>query len=122
MMSIYHTLVKVGAKYIRREPKTNDSTRRIVLPKYIVDLLKSHKAEQAMRWFKAAGTWKKPELVFVNKSGDFYLGTNMNNKLKRVIAGTDLPQDLHLHLFRHYVESEKMVSDKEKHRISANYL
>ncbi len=32
----------------------------------------------------------------------------------------DVPLDAHAHQFRHYVESGKMVSDKEKRRISAN--
>ena len=33
---------------------------------------------------------------------------------------SDVPLDLHAHQFRHYVESGKMVSDKEKYSISAN--
>lgn len=111
MLFIRHTLVRVDGEYIRQEPKTDDSTRRIVLPEYIVDLLKRHKAEQAKQRFKAAGTWKNAELVFTNKSGGFYLGGNINQKLKWVIAGTDLPQDLHLHSFRHTHASLLINSD-----------
>jgi len=111
MLFIRYTLVRVDGEYIRQEPKTDDSTRRIVLPEYIVDLLKRHKTEQAKQRFKAAGTWENADLVFTNKSGGFYLGTNMNGKLKRVIAGTDLPQDLHLHSFRHTHASLLINSD-----------
>lgn len=57
------------------------------------------------------GRYKNPDLVFTNKSGGFYLGTNMNGKLKKVIAGTDLPQDLHLHSMRHTHASLLINSD-----------
>lgn len=111
MMFIRHTLVRVDGVYIRQEPKTDDSTRRIVLPEYIVDLLKKHKTEQAKQRLKSGGTWKDAELVFTNKSGGFYLGGNINQKLKRVIKGTDLPQDLHLHSLRHTHASLLINSD-----------
>ena len=35
----------------------------------------------------------------------------MNNKLKRIIAGSDLPQDLHLHSMRHTHASLLINSD-----------
>lgn len=111
MMFIRHTLVKVGGEYVRQEPKTMDSTRRIILPEYITGLLKKHKALQTERRFKLGTAWKDKNLVFTNLSGGFYLGTNMNNKLKRIIAGTDLPQDLHLHSMRHTHASLLINSD-----------
>lgn len=111
MMFIRHTLVKVGGEYVRQEPKTIDSARRIILPEYIIGLLKKHKALQTERRFKLGTAWKDKNLVFTNLSGGFYLGTNMNNKLKRIIAGTDLPQDLHLHSMRHTHASLLINSD-----------
>lgn len=111
MMFIRHTLVKVGAEYVRQESKTIDSTRRIILPEYIIGLLKKHKALQTEQRFKLGTAWKDKNLVFTNLSGGFYLGTNMNNKLKRIIAGSDLPQDLHLHSMRHTHASLLINSD-----------
>lgn len=111
MMYIRYTLVKVGGEYVRQEPKTADSTRRIILPEYIIGLLKEHRAKQAERRSKVGERWINSDLVFTNMSGGFYLGTNMNNKLKRVIAGTDLPQDLHLHSMRHTHASLLINSD-----------
>lgn len=111
MLFIRHTLVKVGGEYVRQEPKTADSTRRIVLPEYIIGLLKKHRTKQTERRFRSFGRWINPDLVFTNKQGGFYLGTNMNGKLKRVIAGTDLPQDLHLHSMRHTHASLLINSD-----------
>ncbi len=111
MMFIRHTLVKVNGVMVRQEPKTEDSTRRIVLPGYIVGLLRKHKALQLQRRLQAGRIWKNTNLVFTNCSGDFCLGTNLNNKLKRVIKGTDLPQDLHLHSMRHTHASLLINSD-----------
>ena len=111
MMFIRHTLVRVNGEYIRQEPKTADSTRRIILPEYIIGLLRRHKTLQIEQRLKKGGHWKNPELVFTNKSGGFYLGSNMNGKLKKIIAGTDLPQDLHLHSMRHTHASLLINSD-----------
>ena len=111
MMFIRYTLVRVDGKYIRQEPKTEGSTRRIILPEYIIGLLKKHKTMQEEQQLKKGAAWKNKELVFTNKSGGFYLGTNMNNKLKQIIAGTDLPQDLHLHSMRHTHASLLINSD-----------
>ena len=111
MMFIRHTLVRVDGVYIRQEPKTIDSTRRIILPEYIIGLLKKHKTLQAERRLAMGGAWKDKELVFTNKSGGFYLGGNINQKLKRVIRGTDLPQDIHLHTMRHTHASLLINSD-----------
>lgn len=111
MMYIRYTLVRVDGVYIRQEPKTEDSTRRIILPEYILGLLKKHKALQAEQRLKMGGAWKDKELIFTNKSGGFYLGGNINQKLKRVIKGTDLPQDLHLHSMRHTHASLLINSD-----------
>lgn len=76
-----------------------------------IGLLKKHKTAQAEQRLKLGQAWKNPNLVFTNLSGGFYLGTNMNNKLKRIIAGTDLPQDLHLHSMRHTHASLLINSD-----------
>ena len=111
MVYIRHTLVRVGSDRIRQDPKTKGSTRRIVLPEYIIGLLKKHRIMQATRMLKMGSRWVNPNLVFTNTQGDYYLGTNMNSKLKRVIAGTDLPQNLHLHSLRHTHASLLINSD-----------
>ncbi len=121
MVYIRYTLVRVNGEYIRQEPKTDDSTRRIILPEYIVDLLRRHKTEQAKRRLQSAGTWKNPELVFTNKSGGFYLGGNINQKLKQVIKGTDLPQDLHLHSLRH-THASLLINSNIPARVIADRL
>ncbi len=114
--------------YPRREQVVfADSTRRIVLPQYIVGLLKRHRALQTEQRFRMGGQWKNADLVFTNKSGGFYLATNMNNKLKRIIAGTDLPQDLHLHSMRHthaslLINSGLMMYNDVRKRVMTNAI
>ena len=111
MLYVRHTLVRVNGQYYRQEPKTDDSTRCIILPDYIIRLLKKHRAMQAERRFRMCGHWENPDLVFTNKTGSYYANATMNKKLKRVIAGTDLPQDLHLHSMRHTHASLLINSD-----------
>lgn len=111
MLYIRHTLVKVNGVFVRQEPKTEKSTRHIVLPEYIIELLKKHKVLQEERKLSKGDKWKNSDLVFTNRSGGFYDGINMNKTLKKIIAGTDLPQDLHLHSLRHTHASLLINSD-----------
>ena len=121
LLYIRHTLVTVNGEYIRQTPKTRDSERRIILPEYILDLLKRHKVEQAKRRLQAGPVWKNADLVFTNQTGGYYLGTNMNGKLKRLIAGTDLPQDLHLHSLRH-THASLLINSNVAARVIADRL
>lgn len=97
---IRHTLVRLNGEYTRSEPKTSGSERRIVLPEYIIELLKEHKRKQALERFKSGGTWEAPEAVFTNNSGNYCISGNLNNKLHRLCKKYELP-DIHLHSLRH---------------------
>ena len=120
ILHIRHTLAKVGEEYIRQAPKTQESVRYILLPAYILELLKRHKTEQAKARLKAA-EWKNTKLLFTNQTGGFLLGTNLNARLKRVIRGTDLPQDLHIHSLRHTFAS-LLINSNVAARVIADRL
>ena len=120
ILHIRHTLAKVGEEYIRQAPKTQESVRYILLPAYILELLKRHKTEQAKASLKAA-EWKNTELLFTNQTGGFLLGTNLNARLKRVIRGTDLPQDLHIHSLRNTFASLLINSNVAARVIADRY-
>lgn len=111
VMFIRHTVVSGMNGYIRQEPKTPDSIRRIILPQYIIGLLQKHKFSQAVQKSIIGDTWKNENLVFTNKSGNFLHHCNINAQLKKLIAGTDLPQNLHLHSLRHTYASLLINSD-----------
>lgn len=90
---VQNTLVYLGGKQVRQSPKTAQSVRRIIIPEYTVQLLSKYKRWQ--RW--------KPNAngsVFTNVSGGYAAAGTLNATLKKVIAGTGLP-DIHLHSLRH---------------------
>lgn len=101
LLYIRHTLVRLNGEYRRDTPKTSGSERRIVLPQYIVDLLKEHKRRQTLERFKAGAAWQAPDAVFTNNSGGYNISGNLNNKLKRICRNAGLPPDIHLHSLRH---------------------
>ena len=103
LLYVRYTLIRTNGTFVRQTPKTAQSERRIVLPAYILGLLRQHREQQE----------SKPNLhgsVFCNLSGDYINAINLNAKLKRVIAGTGLP-DIHLHSLRHTHASLLINSD-----------
>lgn len=100
LLYIRHTLVRLNGEYTRTEPKTSGSERRIVLPEYIIDLLKEHRRKQTLGRFKSGGICEAPEAVFTNKSGNYLISANLNSKLHRLCRDNELP-DIHLHSLRH---------------------
>lgn len=121
LLYIQHTLIRLNGEYIRETTKTEDSTRRIMLPDYIIELLKEHKKKQLEKRFRMGAAWMNPDLVFTNTQGNFYITGNLNNKLKRVIKGSDLPQDLHLHSLRHTFAS-LLINGNVSARVIADRL
>ena len=121
LLYIRHTLIRLNGEYIRETTKTEDRTRRIMLPDYIIKLLKEHKKKQLEKRFRVGAAWINPDLVFTNVHGNFYITGNMNNKLKWVIKGSDLPQDLHLHSLRHTFAS-LLINGNVSARVIADRL
>ena len=97
---IRYTLIRMDGAFIRQEPKTVTSTRHIVLPPYIIALLKQHRTKQAERRLKAGGVWQDTGAVFTNMTGGYIVGANLNLKLKKVCEKAGLPP-IHLHSLRH---------------------
>ena len=100
LLYIRHTLSRLNGEYTRTEPKTSCSERRIVLPEYIVSLLKEHKRKQTLERFKAGGQWQAPDAVFTNDSGNYCISGNLNSKLHRICKNAGIP-DIHIHCLRH---------------------
>ena len=126
---IRHTLVRLNGEYIRDTPKTAGSKRRIVLPAYILDLLKEHRRRQILERFAAGTVWKAPDAVFTNATGNYMIGANLNAKLKRVCKAAGLPE-IHLHSLRHTHASllinsnitAKVISDRLGHSTTKTTL
>ena len=129
LLYIRHTLVRLNGEYIRDTPKTAGSKRRIVLPAYILDLLKEHRRRQILERFAAGTVWKAPDAVFTNATGNYMIGANLNAKLKRVCKAAGLPE-IHLHSLRHTHASllinsnitAKVISDRLGHSTTKTTL
>ncbi len=121
LLHIQHTLIREkGGIFHRDTPKTPDSERRIVLPQYIIDLLKEHKRKQTINRFAAGAVWKVPELVFTNSVGNYLIGSNLNVRLKRVCKSAGLPA-IHLHTLRH-THASLLINSNVTARVIADRL
>lgn len=110
----------MNGQFSRDTPKTSGSERRIVLPGYILDLLRQHKKQQAVERFKAGGAWKVPDAVFTNSTGNYLIGTNLNVKLKRICEKVGLP-GIHLHSLRH-THASLLINSNVAARVIADRL
>ena len=120
VMSIRHTLVRLNGVYTRTQPKTAGSKRRIVLPAYIVRLMKEHRLKQAERRLKAGCTWTAMDAVFTNESGNYLSACILNTKLHRFCAQEGLP-DLHVHSLRH-THASLLINGNFTAKVVANRL
>ena len=111
VLFVQHTLVRYNGQFVRQTTKTADSTRRIVLPAYILKLLSEHRERQKEYRASLRELWKNPDdIMFTNLHGDYLNGINLNRKLKDVVKAAGLP-DIHLHSLRHTHASLLINSD-----------
>lgn len=110
LLYVRYTLVRLGGAYVRQEPKTPQSKRRIVLPAYICELLAAHYQRQEAQRAALGDAWRGSGAVFTNKTGGYLLSSNLNAKLKPILREAGLP-DIHLHSLRHTHASLLINSD-----------
>ena len=110
LMNIKHTLVRYKGQFVLQEPKTELSKRHIVLPQYIVSLLREHKRRQEEYLQSIGEVSLYNGSVFTNLQGNYILGGNLNRQLKSAIKGLGLPE-IHLHSLRHTHASILINSD-----------
>ena len=111
VLFVQNTLVRIDKQFVRQTTKTADSTRRIVLPAYIISLLAEHRARQKEYRASLREVWKNPaDIMFTNLHGDYLNGVNLNRKLKDLVQAAGLP-DIHLHSLRHTHASLLINSD-----------
>ncbi len=61
-----------GHGYIENEPKTKRGRRGIMLPSFVIESLKRHKALQLEAKEKAGKRWVERDLVFCNRHGNYF--------------------------------------------------
>ena len=130
VLFVQHTLVRINGEFVRQSTKTKDSIRRLILPGYVLKLLKEYKRQQAVYLASIAQARKRQEdIMFTNLCGDYINAINLNRKLKGVIALAGLP-DIHLHSLRHthaslLINSDvtaKVISDRLGHSTTKTTL
>ena len=76
------------------------SRRNIVLPQFVIDVLKMHQQKQVKDRFEAGSSWVDRDLVFCNIKGGFWDATNMVKAFKTLVSSAGLPP-MRFHDLRH---------------------
>lgn len=82
------------------EPKTTRSRRQIVLPSFVLDVLRQHKEDWAELREKAGERWREMDIVFCNLYGDYIEATNLQGRFKQLLKVAELP-NIRFHDLRH---------------------
>jgi integrase len=90
----------VGYGFIETEPKTSKSRRKIILPDFVIDMLKQHRAHQLEERLKAGVEWQDHDLVFSNTHGGFLQPDRLREMLQKLLKEAGLPY-MRFHDLRH---------------------
>jgi integrase len=100
-LQISHTLgyiPKYG--FVEGKPKTKSSERGILLPQFLVTLLKEHRALQLETRLKAGAKWIDRDLAFPNGVGNYLFNSTLRRQFYRLLEDIGLPR-MHFHDLRH---------------------
>jgi integrase len=89
-----------GYHFVEGEPKTKSSKRTILLPRFLIELLKRHHVRQAEQRSKVGAKWVDRDLVFPNEVGDFVHATTLRHRFYQILADAGLPK-MRFHDLRH---------------------
>jgi integrase len=90
-----------GKGYVEAEPKAEKGRRSILLPPFVIEALKQHRAKQLESKLKAGSAWQDHDYVFCTS-----IGTHLNptrdilDQLKASLKKAGLP-DIRFHDLRH---------------------
>jgi integrase len=100
-LSVRRTVGRLGPhKFVEREPKTEQSRRKINLPPFVLQALKEHRLRQKEARLKAGAHWQDRDLVFCNRRGGFSHPDVLLGQFRKVLDDAGLPR-LRLHDLRH---------------------
>jgi integrase len=104
-LHVRHSVSRIGGYgYIEGDPKTLTSKREIVLPHFVVELLKEHRTQQIETLLNMGANWKDQDLVFCNASGGFLSPDTVLRRFRLLLQEAELPS-MRLHDLRHSVAS-----------------
>jgi integrase len=101
--------------YVENEQKTAAGRRVVLLPSFVVDMLKQHRVKQLEARLKAGRAWEDHDLVFTDLSGGYFNPRYLEKLMNRVMAEPGLPP-LTLHSLRHSAATLlRMANTYSKH-------
>ncbi len=86
--------------YVETEPKTAAGRRKILLPSFVLDMLKRHHVQQLEARLKAGSTWENRDLVFPDLHGGYFNPNYLLRMFKKLLKEADLSH-MHFHDLRH---------------------
>ena len=89
-----------GYGYVEAEPKTTAGKRVVMLPSFVVDMLRQHRAQQQEARLRVGSAWEDRDLVFVNRRGGYLNPAYLLVVFKKVLAQAGLPH-MRFHDLRH---------------------
>lgn len=89
-----------GHGYVESETKTAKGRRQILLPQFVVQVLKQHRTRQLELRLKAGQVCQERNLVFRNEKGGFLDPSNLLKMFHKLLAKAGLP-DVRFHDLRH---------------------
>jgi integrase len=100
-LQVRHTVSHyAGHGYVENEPKTAKGKRVIILPAFVVDVLKQHRVNQLESRLKVGSAWKDMNLVFPNSRGSYLRSHILLAMFGKVLAEAGLPH-MRFHDLRH---------------------
>jgi len=89
-----------GKGFVESEPKTAKSRRTIMLPQFVIDVLKRHREQQAEVRLQAGETWQEHDLVFSNRLGGYFAESRLYHAFHKLLKQAGLPH-MRFHDLRH---------------------
>jgi integrase len=100
-LTIRRTVGRLGVhKFVEREPKTEQSRRKITIPPFVLHVLKEHRIRQKEARLTAGTNWQDHHLVFCNRRGGFSHPDVLLGQFHKVLDVAALPH-MRLHDLRH---------------------
>jgi integrase len=89
-----------GYGFKESEPKTASSRRKIMLPQFVLDVLKQHRAQQLQERLRLGDAWQDRGLVFCNTRGGFLRPMGLHDMFEKLLVHAGLPH-MRFHDLRH---------------------
>lgn len=86
--------------YVETEPKTAKGRRKIMLPSFVISILKEHRLQQIEERNKVGVGWVEKDLVFCGLHGDYFNPAYLLRMFKKVLVDAGLPH-MRFHDLRH---------------------